>query len=131
MKRFIVAIVALVYLGTSNGVMLHMHYCMGNLAGWGLVDKASKICSGCGMEKSLAKDKGCCEDKYKFIKSINDQKVTGLAFEFTQQMPAMLPVSFIKLSAIDLASFPKDQLSHAPPLNHGIPVYLLNCNYRI
>jgi hypothetical protein len=36
MKKFITAILAVLYLGTSSGATIHMHYCMGKLAEWGL-----------------------------------------------------------------------------------------------
>ncbi|MBK6990321.1 MAG: hypothetical protein IPH34_00115 [Chitinophagaceae bacterium] len=36
MKKFITAILAVLYISTSTGAMVHMHYCMGQLADWGL-----------------------------------------------------------------------------------------------
>ncbi|MBK8522228.1 MAG: hypothetical protein IPL54_15650 [Chitinophagaceae bacterium] len=35
-EKFITAILAVLYLGTSSGATIHMHYCMGKLAEWGL-----------------------------------------------------------------------------------------------
>ena len=58
MKKFVAVILALVYIGTSTGANIHMHYCMGKLADWGLGDNKSKTCSKCGMEKSDEKDNG-------------------------------------------------------------------------
>ena len=51
MKKFITAILAVLYLGTSSGATIHMHYCMGKLADWGLGHQNSKTCGNCGMEK--------------------------------------------------------------------------------
>ena len=47
MKKFITAILAVLYLGTSSGATIHMHYCMGKLADWGLGHKNSKTCGQC------------------------------------------------------------------------------------
>jgi hypothetical protein len=51
MKKLFVAILAILYLSTSTGATLHVHYCMGRLAGWGLGHNNSKTCGKCGMEK--------------------------------------------------------------------------------
>ena len=70
MKKFVTAILAVLYLGTSTGATVHMHYCMGKLADWGLGHNKSKTCGNCGMEKSEEKDNGCCKDEHKFVNSL-------------------------------------------------------------
>ena len=67
MKKFLTTILALVYLATSTGATIHLHYCMGRLFSWSLVDKDSKTCGQCGMPKSgkdahcLSFKDGCCK----------------------------------------------------------------------
>jgi hypothetical protein len=51
MKKLIVAILSLLYICTSTGATVHMHYCMGKLADWDFGHNTSKTCSGCGMKK--------------------------------------------------------------------------------
>jgi hypothetical protein len=89
MKRFVAAILAVLYLGTSIGATVHLHYCMGKLMSWALMDKDSKNCSFCGMPKAAdgghcvaAKD-GCCKDQQKLIKVKGDHKVAELAVKFS------------------------------------------------
>jgi len=131
MKKFAVVILALIYLGTSNGIMVQMHYCMGMLVGWGLGVQNSNICSGCGMEESAAKDKDCCKETHKFFKADSDAKITGPAFELAQQVPLAPPVTFIELPATNQCSFSDSPINHPPPLNHSIPAYILYHDYRI
>ena len=69
MKKLVVAIVALLYISTSTGAPLYMHYCMGKLADWGFGDNNSKTCGKCGMEKSEQKENGCCKDEHTFLKN--------------------------------------------------------------
>ena len=131
MKKFTVAILALIYLSASIGVTMHMHYCMGRVAGWGLSNNESKICSKCGMEKS-EKNSGCCKDKHTFFKNSTDQKVTESSLQAIQLMAAGMPASFTEISSFGFPSVTEENpISHAPPLDHDIPIYILNCVYRI
>ena len=132
MKKFAVAILAFVYLGTTVGVTMHIHYCMDKVASWGLVNKESKSCSNCGMEKSEQKNKGCCKDKHSFYKNNTDQKVTESTLQAIQLMAAGMPASFTEISSFGFPSVTEENpISHAPPLDHDIPIYILNCVYRI
>ena len=98
MKKFAVAILALVYITTSVGANIHMHYCMGLLADWGLSTSHSKVCSKCGMEKTEGKDKGCCKDKQQFVKNVADQKVAESSIQFTQSFANAISVGFFEPS---------------------------------
>lgn len=132
MKKFAVTTLALVYLSSSIGATMHMHYCMGEVASWGLGNQESKTCSNCGMEKSEQNDKGCCKDKDTFLKNSIDQKVTESFFQIKQLMTAGMPSSFAEIPSFIIPSVTEeDPISPAPPPNHGIPIYILNCFYRI
>lgn len=74
MKRFAAAILAVLYISTSAGATVHLHYCMGKLADWSLGQKESKTCGNCGMKTNEAKEKGCCNDENKFLKTILTRK---------------------------------------------------------
>ncbi len=54
MKKVLTTILAFVYLSTSMGATIHLHYCMGKLASWGLIDHESKNCTKCGMVKKTS-----------------------------------------------------------------------------
>lgn len=132
MKRFVASILALIYLNTSIGVGVHVHYCMGKVASWGLGNQEPKSCSGCGMEKPEQKDSGCCKDKYTFFKNITDQKITESSLQVMPLMTVGMHPSFTENLSFSFLSHTKENhISHAPPLNHGIPIYILNCIYRI
>ncbi len=76
MRNFLVTILALVYLATTTGATLHMHYCMGKIYSVDLIKKEG--CSKCGM----AANDGCCNDELKVIKvKDNHQSITnGISF---------------------------------------------------
>jgi len=119
-------------MGTSVGATIHMHYCMGKLAEWGFGQKDSKNCDKCGMEQTVKYDSGCCKDENKYIKNNSDQKHTETAFQMAQQLAVALPVSFIEIPDADFPSITEENpISHAPPRNSAIAVYIRNCVFRI
>jgi hypothetical protein len=132
MKKLVVALLALIYIGASAGVTLHMHYCMGQLADRGLGHNNSKTCGKCGMEKSDEKENGCCKDEHQFIKNDADQKVTETGFQLMLFGTVGLPVSFIEITFTDFSSITEETpVSHAPPRSSGVAVYIRNCNFLI
>src|SRR5882724_8707940 len=92
MKKFLVTILALVYLTSSVGATLHLHYCMDKLVAWGLGHEKSdkKSCPNCRMSQSttdkhcVKESKGCCKDTQKQVKLENDQKLTEVSNYFAQ-----------------------------------------------
>jgi hypothetical protein len=132
MKKLIVAIIALLYISTSTGAPLYLHYCMGKPAGWGFGDNNSKTCGGCGMEKTDEKDNGCCRDEHKFLKNDSDQKTAGAGFQLIPLSAVALPVSFIEIPAEDFSSvIEENPVTHAPPRSSGVAVHIRNCVFRI
>ncbi|MBN8700348.1 MAG: hypothetical protein J0L54_12130 [Chitinophagales bacterium] len=132
MKKFLLAILAVVYISSSVGATIHMHYCMGKLADWGIGQIKSNTCGKCGMEKSVGKEDGCCRDEQKFIKDNTDQKTAGSVFNSLQLITAVIPVSFIEIASIGFSFAPEENpISHAPPRSNGVAVYVRNCVFRI
>lgn len=132
MKKFVAAILIVLYFGTSTGATVHMHYCMGKLADWSLGHNKSRTCANCGMEKSDEKDNGCCKDEHKFVKNDNDQKAAeSFVINFSLQV-IDLPVEYFSASEIRVASLTeKYPVSHAPPRSNGVAVYIRNCTFLI
>lgn len=132
MKKIIVAILALLYITTSTGATIHMHYCMGELADWGIGHNDSKTCGKCGMDKSDEKDNGCCKDEQKQVKLETDHQKAGL-------------VGFIKILAAPVISTPvpdfnfkpflqiteSDTTCYAPPDIGYLALHVLHCVFLI
>lgn len=131
MKKLLVIILALVHLSASAGVTMHMHYCMGNAAGWGFTSKKDKTCDKCGMAKTSKKGKGCCKDEQKFVKNTIDQKAATAAYQLSQLEADAVPVSEFQTPVINLSSVTEENpTSNAPP-DRGLAVYLRNRVIRI
>jgi hypothetical protein len=127
MKKILTTILAVLYICTSTGATIHLHYCMGELAGWGFGDNTSKTCSNCGMKKVEGKDNGCCKDEHKFIKNVQDQKTAEAGLQITAFEVVTLPVSFFVISSPDFSSVKEESpFGHAPPRSCGVAVYIRN-----
>ncbi|HTF31220.1 MAG TPA: hypothetical protein VK625_20330 [Flavitalea sp.] len=132
MKKFIVAILAILYLGTSTGATVHLHYCMDNLVGWDLWARHGDDCSNCGMTKEQKKEaKGCCKDERKQIKLTTDHKAIDDLQLIYKLQGTISPVHF-ELPPVYFSSISyENAMGHAPPGNAAPPIYLVNCTFRI
>ena len=127
MKKLIVSILAVFYLASSVGATVHLHYCMDKFIDWSLLKGGDK-CNKCGMEK----DGGCCKDENKFVKNNVDQKVAESTIQLKQMAAVATPAVFIYTSEYQFISIIREShLSHAPPRNNGVGIYILNSVFRI
>jgi len=138
MKKVLATILAFIYLSTSMGATVHLHYCMGKLASWELFNHGSKHCTFCGMSKKSAdkncitRKNSCCKDEQKQIKTHEDQKVTQSEIQLLKLYPDALVVHHLMLQDSRLSSFAiAYPAANAPPLIGKVPVFLFNCNFRI
>gem|GEM_PF-4498858 len=63
MKRFLIVIFALLYIGLSSGITLTIHHCMGKLVEVGIWQ--DETCNTCGAKHA---HKSCCSTETQFIK---------------------------------------------------------------
>jgi hypothetical protein len=130
MKKFFVTILAFAYLSSSTGTTVNLHYCMGKLMSWDLSHTQTAKCGSCGMEKKG--HKGCCKDEQKIIKVDKDQKTSESVFQFHNHFSEAISLQYAELPVIYHSSIVSaNPLSHGPPRLSGVPVFVLNCNFRI
>ncbi len=132
MKKFIVCILAILYLGSSTGATLHMHYCMGKLVEQGLWHGKAKKCGKCGAKENSSCKKKCCKDEHKLVKLDKDQKTTESAFQLLAFTSLVAPVSFIELPQVQITSITQEfPVNNAPPRSCKVPPYIFLCTFRI
>lgn len=132
MKKFIVLILAVFYLGVSSGAGLHFHHCMGQLVEWGLSStkaEASSGCKKCGMKAGAEND--CCKHQTKEVKVDKVQKVSESYFQFaiqsTEVKSAFPDGNILSYSSVTEA-YP---VSKSPPGKDDSAKYLQVCSFRI
>ncbi|MCJ8211048.1 hypothetical protein MUY27_15120 [Mucilaginibacter sp. RS28] len=128
MKRILVLILTVCYLGLSSGATLHFQYCMGRLVGVGLSPVKAKVYR-CGMAKRMAAKK-CCKDKYQEFKT--DKSSIAVSTAVPDQMVATPPNLFFVWSPVvtTLTRYLVPQ-AQAPPLALAVPIYKRNATFRI
>ncbi len=127
MKKAIIFILAVLYLYSTAGATVHLHYCMDKLVNWTLSDTARNKCDNCGMEK----DGNCCKDENKFVKNSSDQRVAELFIQHTQAV-AIIPSLFINSTEpLFVSLIQKSSTGYSPPVPIGNDIYLFNCVFRI
>jgi len=132
MKKFLVAILAFLYISSSTGASVYMHYCMGELASAGLGNHTTKTCDKCEMENTGQKGKDCCKNENKFFKSQTDQDATVSVYHLLQPIAIVLPVSYFEIPSADICSIAAEYpISHAPPQISSVAVYIRNCVFLI
>jgi hypothetical protein len=130
MKRLLVTILAMLYLCTSTGATIHLHYCMGKLVSMKLWHSDTGKCGNCGMKKNKAFAKKCCKDEHKLIKLDKDhKKATENALQFTH-MVASVPAAYFEFPKVYIPCTAEEQpVSHAPPKSNRL--HILHCTFRI
>ena len=132
MKKIIISILAFLYISTSAGATIHLHYCMGKFVNWNLRHKPADRCSKCGMKTNHNfENNGCCRDEYKQIKSEKDQKLSQTVFALIHPACIAIPAYAGESTSIFLTAFSEaNPVSNAPP-RRQLPIYLRNCIFLI
>ena len=138
MKKILTTILAFVYLSGSMGATIHLHYCMGKLASWGLIDHESTRCARCGMVKKnpssqrITSQTDCCRDEHKRIQTDKEQKLSPEEiFKYIHDLPAFVfrhpYIEYTSAFAFSKA------YSHtrAPSLQSRPALFVQYCNFLI
>lgn len=138
MKKVLTTILAFVYLSTSIGATVHLHYCMGKLVSWGLINHDSRNCTICGAVKNadntncISAKMGCCKDEHKQVKTGGDQKIVSSEWQFLKLFSSVTTVNFQSLPDFLVPSFAiAYPTSNAPPDIGKVAAFILNRNFRI
>jgi hypothetical protein len=128
MKKIIVSILAILYLGVSSGVAMQVHYCMGERAGVDLYGDTDDHCGKCGMKANKG---GCCADENKFFKLEDSHKT--VSNDVSLDAPEyILPTTTLALNWLFKENLLSEQINnHSPPTYSGPGSCILNCVFRL
>ena len=130
MKKPIAAILIILYLAATSGIVINSHYCMKRLVSVNLFETKAKVCGLCGMD--MHDNNGCCHDEVKVLKLVQDQ-VNNPVVSFELPSLEAIPADhsdFIVTSA-GTNSVQRHFQNHSPPLLSAQDTYLLNSVFRI
>lgn len=128
MKKAAAAILLVIYVALSSGIVLSMHYCMDRLDSMQLGAVQSDTCNKCGM--SVSEANGCCHDEVKVIKIQDEQQAASMGYNF--DAPGIAIIITPGYTDDVLASKQIGGLTNnlSPPL-HKQDTYLRNRVFRI
>ncbi|MEO6524338.1 MAG: hypothetical protein ABIN91_21815 [Mucilaginibacter sp.] len=122
MKRSALILLTAIYLLSLVGIGINRFYCCGKLTSVTLTYASADHT-----------DKGnCCKHESKSFK-IKDSHITGNTTVLSPSMPAVLPAPAY-LDAVNILTEQATSVNYqanAPPGSPDIPIYTLNCAYRI
>jgi hypothetical protein len=127
MKKFLAAILLLVYMTASSGVAMEIHYCMGKKAGVEFYGSSTDKCGICGMKEK----KGCCHDEHRFAKLEDSHKNVSNDISFNAGETAILTEYALynwQLEADDASPIVNN---HSPPADTGPSACIMNCVFRL
>lgn len=127
MKKAIVAILAVLYLGVSSGIAMEIHYCMGKKSGIDLYGSKNDKCGNCGMKEK----KGCCNDEHKFFKLNDSHKNVSNDLSFEAPL-AILTNQYLVNDFLPAVNNDVIKINnHSPPLYNKPSACILHCVFRI
>jgi len=128
MKKGIAAILLVLYVAFSSGVVINFHYCMDNFDSAQFGATKSDYCGVCGMHKSEANE--CCKDEVKIFKIQDDQQTAGTSFKFSSPDAVVADLPLWNETLLVRSTHQLYLHTHSPPLSKQ-DTYLQNCVFRI
>jgi len=126
-KRILTPILALLYLAITSGVLINVHYCMGEVAAVDYGHDSSSTCENCGM-KSKA---GCCSTETAFIK-VSEQQKADATPSMDAPLPQIVASVYDHSMAVETMQFINaSRQGHSPPGLVKPSLNILYGNFRI
>ena len=126
MKRTALILLTAIYTVSCLGMSVNRFYCCGKLA------SVSYSLGATENGDKFAKKKNCCDHEKQSFK-IKDSHFSAASISLNHPVPAIDP-SFINLANEPIVSIIHTKIvykGNAPPGHSDIPIYTLNCAYRI
>lgn len=127
MKKFLIALLAIVYLVSSAGATVHTHYCMGKAYSVNFT-KSKSDCSKCGMKST----KQCCNDEIKTFKLRDSYNAVSNNINLSTPVFAIIDKTQQNIYADILIVSPSfTTYNNSPPAPSGALLCILNCVFTI
>jgi hypothetical protein len=127
MKRFTVAILAIIYFTISTGMVINVHYCMGKVKSVNIDVLAKNLC-GCGKKQT---NKGCCKTEHKLVKLEDNHKASVVDVVFSSPVCLVEQEYCLINTPLVNSNQQNGYNNHSPPDLSKQDTYLRNCVFRI
>lgn len=128
MKKAFVAILAILYVTLTSGVIVNIHYCMGRIASVEYGYDDHDICGKCGMSGNR---EGCCHTEYNLVKVDDEHQVIPVDIPSFEMPVSILPDEIVWIDPAPAKPVTTSFTYEDPPDPYLNSVYLCNCVFRI
>lgn len=128
MKKFLLAILAIIYLGVSSGIAMNIHYCMGKISSVDIYHKIHDKCGNCGMKSSGCE---CCKDEVKIFKLKDTHKLISNDIKIALSVAIIYNYKSILNSLLPASEISFTYNNHSPPAFQATSLNILYCVFRI
>lgn len=124
MKKFLVTILALVYLTSTFGATVRLDCCL---------EKFVSVALGTSShDLQWSEEKGNCKDDHKQAKLGHEQKRNDAKIRIAKFVPASITAVFPEYSFHAVSTLTEAYpVNNAPPHQATIPLFILHCVHRI
>ena len=123
MKKFLVTILALVYLTSTIGATVRLDCC---------VEKLVSITLGTTSQEDLWSEEKSCKDDHKQLRPGHEQKRNDAKIRVAKFVPSSINTRFPEYSFHAVSTLTETYpVNNAPPQQAKIPLFILHCVHRI
>ena len=126
MKKILAILLAFSYLAIASGVVVSVHYCMGEVAGVAVGHSNADTCGTCGMD-----NKGCCHDDVNVVKIQDSHSMASMHTDFTKAEALAQKFSPVFSGHALATGMRPVENAHGPPLASKLPLHIRHCVFRI
>lgn len=126
MKKFTIAILAILYFTMTSGIVLNIHYCRGKISSVKVDVLAKDLCA---CKKKI--DKGCCKTDNKLVKLEDTHKAVSTQFLIEAPVAIVASTQWLQHSLFVPVKEVVTYNSNAPPHLLSEDKCILNCVFRI
>lgn len=129
MKKTILILLAFFYSAVSSGAVVKMHYCVEEVMTCGMNHTPPVSSSD---ECKVVKTPDCCKTKLELVKTDVAKNAELLQLQLASSFALLPEVSFISQNVLfSEEDKGQDYLNNAPPELRQLPIFILNCNFRL
>lgn len=124
MKRVSTIFLLALYLVVTSGIVLNIHYCMGEVSNIAIATDSKTSCSTCGMDND-----GCCHDDVKLVKLSDSHQPSWIQDDLFQFSIPLVRSQSTSVPEIRTKVKFYATHAHAPPLKESLNLF--HCVFRI
>jgi hypothetical protein len=126
LKKALAISLAVIYLAISSGVVVSVHYCMGEVAGMAIGHSDADTCGTCGMDND-----GCCHDDVNVVKIQDSHSMASGQVDFVKAETIAQDFSPVYDNPYVLQGLKPIAAAHGPPWAPDRPLHIQYCVFRI